>query len=183
MLRKRSWMIAPFVTLALWSVAPAQTAIENSSFGGATGIQSIDFADMAPSFWRLGATLCAVLLLVWGTIWVARRLLKGQGIKGGKTSMHVIERVHLAPHRTVEFVSVGDRILVLGVTEHHISILTEMTPEEMPVNKDPTVGQADARPRPTDLWQSIRRALTGGLRSVRRRGLDDHRTVGATLDV
>lgn len=84
-----------------------------------------------PSIGQLAGALVFVLALIWATTWVARRLIKGRWSGAGADRMHVLERLHLAPKKSVEIVSVGKRVLVLGVTENQIALLTELEPGEL----------------------------------------------------
>jgi flagellar biogenesis protein FliO len=61
--------------------------------------------------------------------------------------MRVLERLHLAPKKSVEIVTVGSRILVLGVTEERIGLLTELASEELP-ETSPEAAGTDARLTP-----------------------------------
>jgi flagellar protein FliO/FliZ len=73
-----------------------------------------------------------VLVLIWGTTWLARRLMKGRWSGSDEDRMRVLERLHLAPKKSVEIVSVGRRVLVLGVTESQIGLLTELESGDLP---------------------------------------------------
>ena len=97
-----------------------------------------------PSLAQLAGTLVFVLALIWGTTWLARRLMKGRLGGGGDAQIQVLERRHLAPKKSVEIVSIGNRLLVLGVTESGIGLLTELEPGDLP---EPDAAAAGQRPR------------------------------------
>ena len=139
--------------------SPAEQAFPGTGLG-----------DLMPSVWRLAGALVLVLALVWVTMWIARRVLKGRVAGGRIAAVRVLDRVHLAPRRSIELVSVKDRVLVLGVTDHNISLLTEFTGDEYQepdsaVVAGPKPGAVSGTPR--DLWADTRRLLGGGLRLLR----------------
>jgi flagellar protein FliO/FliZ len=138
--------------------------------------------DLMPSVWRLAGSLVLVLGLVWVTMWIARRVLKGRFPAGRVADIRVLDRVHLAPRRSIELVAVKDRILVLGVTDHSISMLTELTQEEYPEADPapapgPKSGATAAAPR--DFWGETRRLLRGGLRMLRQVGRQEPASAGS----
>ena len=123
-----------------------------------------------PSIWRLFGALLIVLALVWGTMWVARRVLKGRLSGAGRSNLKVVDRMFLAPRRSIELVAIGERILVLGVTDNQISMLTELEADEWPSE----AAKAALNPRAThgenpagDLWSKFGRRLSEGLKRVR----------------
>lgn len=89
-------------------------------------------ADPSP-FLDLAVTLLAflaVILLAWlGARWLLRRLY-GPGAGGGR--VRVLERVPLEPRRTLYLVEAGEKLLLVGVTEHDIRVLGEFKRDELP---------------------------------------------------
>jgi flagellar protein FliO/FliZ len=56
----------------------------------------------------------------------------GRRFSGGKDALiTVVHRQHLSRGSAVSVVSVGSRVLVLGTTEHQVSVLAELDPEEV----------------------------------------------------
>jgi len=141
---------------------PVGEAIASPSVGMGT-------ADLLPSLWRLFGALALVLVLVWGTMWLARRVLRGRVAGVNRSDLKVIDRVYLAPRRSVEIVSVGNRVLVLGVTDQAISMLTELSDEDIPSTALPhgTDAATGTGARAADLWRSARRRLSDRLQRVR----------------
>ncbi|MBD3297070.1 MAG: flagellar biosynthetic protein FliO [candidate division Zixibacteria bacterium] len=95
-----------------------------------------DFA--SESLWssvgRLAIALIVVVVLIWGTLWVAKRVMSGRLMGHSDSPVRILERCHLAPKRSVDVVSIGNRVLVLGVTEHNIGLLTELQPGDLPAS-------------------------------------------------
>jgi flagellar protein FliO/FliZ len=84
---------------------------------------------------RVAVSLAAVLGLLW---WLARRTGGRPGAKGARagllrprTSLQlaVVGRQSLGGRTSVALVAVGDRRLLLGVSEHGVTLLTEVAPE------------------------------------------------------
>jgi flagellar protein FliO/FliZ len=63
--------------------------------------------------------------------------------------VRVVHRQPLSRTSSVAVVTVGSRVLVLGTTEHQVSILTELEPEELDlVVEDVAPALAEVAPRP-----------------------------------
>ncbi len=73
------------------------------------------------------AVFVFVLLLAYG----AARLLSSHFTKAtGATGGHLLSHLPLGPNRSVCVVELAERVFVLGVTEHSITLLTEITDSE-----------------------------------------------------
>jgi flagellar protein FliO/FliZ len=70
---------------------------------------------------RIGFSLLVVFGLMWGIAKLAKRPLVG---RGGAT-ISVIARQQLSRAASVAVIRLGDRALVLGVTESQVNLLTE----------------------------------------------------------
>jgi flagellar protein FliO/FliZ len=73
---------------------------------------------------RITFSLLVVLAILWGLARVVRR---SPGRANGTVA--VLNRQHLTRNTSVVVVRVGERALVLGVTEAHVTLLTETDPE------------------------------------------------------
>jgi flagellar protein FliO/FliZ len=71
---------------------------------------------------RIGFSLLVVLGLMWGLAKVARRVPGGSR---GAGTLSVLNRQQLARGAAVTVVQVGDRALILGVTDQQVSLLGE----------------------------------------------------------
>ena len=70
----------------------------------------------------------------WSTLaYLASRLLAGHFAKAtGASGGHLLAHLPLGPNRSVCIVELAERVFVLGVTEHSITLLREITdPEEI----------------------------------------------------
>jgi flagellar protein FliO/FliZ len=77
---------------------------------------------------RVVFSLAVVLGLLWFIARTSSRRLGGNA----RSMVRVVARQPLARSASLAVVEVGDRLLVVGVSEHGVSLLTEMDPSELP---------------------------------------------------
>jgi len=98
----------------------------------AAGAEAVDgvMAAAAPGTFTLVAralgSLAAVVALIAALALLLRRLREHAPARGAARSLHAIERLDLGGKRELRVVRAGDRMLVLGVTEQRIDLLTEL---------------------------------------------------------
>ena len=99
--------------------------------------------DALAALGRMSVSLVAVLGLVW---LVTRWLRRSRGAAGGGVS--VLSRTPIGAKAGVAVVRVGERALVVGVTEHQVSLLTEVPLEEVAPERatTPTTIEIPAQP-------------------------------------
>ncbi len=91
---------------------------------------------------RLGFSLAAVLGLFWLVAHLGSRRLGGT-----RALLHVRARQSLSRTASVAVVEVGDRVLILGVADGGVRLLTELDPAslpETPVRHEPSAEEPDA---------------------------------------
>jgi flagellar biogenesis protein FliO len=100
---------------------------------------------------RVVVSLGVVLVVMWGAATVLRRSgvvgTAATGRRGGRRTapVEVVARHGLARGASVIVVRLGGRALVLGVTEQHVSLLTEIDPAELDAPVDALdTGSSDA---------------------------------------
>jgi len=138
--------VAACIALTLASFAAAQQGPTPAPKDPLPSLTSFGAGDLWSSLGRLGLTLVLVVGLIWGTMWLARRVLKGRIAGRGESNLRVMERLYLAPKKSIEVVSVGGRVLVLAVTENRISMLAELAPGDLPTTAGAVLGRP-AMPR------------------------------------
>jgi flagellar protein FliO/FliZ len=88
------------------------------------------------------------LAVVFGLIWLVARTSSRKFGGAARSMVRVVARQPLARTASLAVVEVGDRVLVVGVSENGVSLLTEMDPSELPAadtaaeTGDPTVETA-----------------------------------------
>lgn len=111
---------------------------------------------------RLVASLAIVVGLLLLMARFGARKFRGQS----GALVHVVHRQPLSRTSSVAVVTVGTRVLVLGTTEHQVSILTELDPEEIgAVDLEPL--DEDALPTPKPAPGSDRPMLADPLADAR----------------
>lgn len=176
MLMNSSKILRHTVTTACASLATTISALaqQPASLPASDPLPSLtafDAGDLWSSLGRLGITLALVIGLIWATLWVARRLLKGRVAGRGESGLKVRERLFLAPKKSIEVVTIGDRVLVLGVTENQISLLTELAPGDLASPANAVAGRPVMPPsqeqRQRDLLRQARMKMQDLFRSAR----------------
>ncbi len=69
------------------------------------------------------------LAFVGGVLWFAARLAKKRGLGQGNGVIEIVARHRLGRASTLNVVRVADVVLVVGATEEHVTLLTEMDPK------------------------------------------------------
>jgi flagellar protein FliO/FliZ len=102
---------------------------------------------------RITFSLLIVVGLMWGLAKLVRRPLAGRS--GG--SMSVVSRQQLTKGSSLALVRVVDRVLVLGVTDGHVTMLTEVDAEALErqtatanEQREAVPVDATAKPAPAD---------------------------------
>jgi len=83
-----------------------------------------------PSLTRLGLSLLAIVAIIYATVFLMKKL-SGNKIGRGRT-IQIIEQTYLAPKKSVCLLKLADRVVLVGITENNISLLTELDCESMP---------------------------------------------------
>jgi flagellar biosynthetic protein FliO len=143
------------------------------------------------SGWEISIDVILKLSIVLGLVFVAMRGLRWlqrnrqQNVTGGAT-INVLETTGLAPGRSLHLVVVGEKTLLLGATDHQITVLSELADANIPVpEEEPSFTEAlnlqeqqAAKPIPAAVpidddaaeyaseWQSTLKNLRSGIRQV-----------------
>jgi flagellar protein FliO/FliZ len=86
------------------------------------------------------------LAVVFGLIWVIARTSSRRFGGAARSMVRVVARQPLARSASLAVVEVGDRVLVVGVSENGVSLLTEMDPSELPDVEDAPAESAPGHP-------------------------------------
>ncbi len=127
---RRNHFVILLITLLLIPVAGSTQVVDTAGTGPIPEGLALE------SVWSMGLRLFLTLALVIGVIfafvWLSRRLMAKRWPGGAPDRpVRLLDRVHLAPKRSLDVVSVGERVILLGTTETNISFLTELSAEEL----------------------------------------------------
>ncbi|MCK4546021.1 MAG: flagellar biosynthetic protein FliO [Candidatus Eisenbacteria sp.] len=78
---------------------------------------------------RVALALALILLLIVGAVYTLR-LIGGRGGVEARGAVEVLDRCYLAPKRALYTVRMGERVVVVGVTEASITPVVELSLEE-----------------------------------------------------
>jgi flagellar protein FliO/FliZ len=82
---------------------------------------------LEPNLLKAFLTLMACAAVMGGILIVLKRYAKKKTMVTGGVELHVIARQALQPKAGVFIVKAGDKTLVLGVTEHNVTTLADIT--------------------------------------------------------
>ena len=79
-----------------------------------------------PSLMKIGAALAAVVICIYVGLFLLKKAM-GRKYSGGGQGGHleVLESMYVAPKKTVSLIRVGERTVLIGVTEAGVNMLTE----------------------------------------------------------
>ena len=79
---------------------------------------------------RTAFSLATVVLLIWGAVYLMRRLTGSRSPAGGRAHIRVLDRAYLAPKKAIYIVQIGSRSLAVGVTDGQMEALMELDHDE-----------------------------------------------------
>ena len=97
----------------------------------AEDIRSAEDPSVIGAMVKMISALALVIALVYGALYMLRRLM-GRRLKGsgGTASLEVLETTFVGPHKAISLVRIGQRSVLVGVTDQQITTLTELDVEE-----------------------------------------------------
>ncbi len=91
-------------------------------------------------FLKMLLSLGAVLALMFGLVYVLKRFVLPGGVPAGlSVPIHVLGRKSLQPKKSVVVLKVADKILVVGISEQGMQMLTELADEDLSVPETPSM--------------------------------------------
>lgn len=79
---------------------------------------------------KMFSALFLVLGIFLGAFYLLRRFVKRDGVAPGRKFINIIDRTYIGVKKSVTLVEVAGKILVLGVTNDHISLLTQIEDQD-----------------------------------------------------
>ena len=134
---KRCYMLACLAGLLFIAMAEPALAAEEAAQGGyLSGYETNVPQPAAMSWWSTAAYLVSLFVIfafVVGMAYLAARFLGGHFARPMKTTAgRIVTNLPLGPGKSVCIVEMSGHFLMLGVTEHEITLLKEITDlEEM----------------------------------------------------
>lgn len=81
---------------------------------------------------RVFGSLFLVIALILMLFYLARRLGRQTPLLAGSRYGDLLGRLHLSPHASLHFVRAGGRVLLLGVTQQQVNLVTEFDAADFP---------------------------------------------------
>ena len=134
---KRYYVLACLAGLLLMILAEPALAAEEAAQGGyLAGYETNVPQPAAMSWWSTAAYLVSLFVIfafVVGMAYLAARFLGGHFAKPAASKAgRIVNHLPLGPNKSVCIVEMAGHFLLLGVTEHEITLLAEITdPEEI----------------------------------------------------
>jgi len=116
----------------------------------------IDQPDFITTAIKMFSALLLVLGVFLGTFYLLRRVMKRDVANPGKKNIRIIDRNYIGVKKSVALVEVPGKVLVLGVTNDHISLLTQID-DPASIEQLKRVDRAGA---PTSFYSHFNRLLT-----------------------
>jgi flagellar protein FliO/FliZ len=85
-------------------------------------VTGISLADALP--------LALVLALIFALAWLAKRFLRGRNILGGSGTVKILDRTPISPKQSLILVKVGERLILVGVSQEGMTALSEIDDPE-----------------------------------------------------
>lgn len=86
---------------------------------------------------KMVVALACIVGLIYGVVYVLKRLLPGAGGVGGeRLGIQVLSQINVGSRQRIAVIRVQDRTLVVGVTEGSINTLAELTPPDAAAKKE-----------------------------------------------
>ncbi len=85
---------------------------------------------------KLGLVLGLVYIAMHGLRWLQKN--KSNNLSAGGATINVLETTGLAPGRSLHLVVIGEKTLLLGATDHQISVLAELADAAIPLPEENT---------------------------------------------
>ncbi len=84
-----------------------------------------------PSVMKMVSALAVVIICIYAGIFLLKKLMGRKYTGGGKSdALEVLESSYIAPKKTVTLLRVGEKSVLVGVSENQMSVLTELDREE-----------------------------------------------------
>ena len=84
-----------------------------------------------PSLMRMAGALLVVIICIYAGLYLMKRLVMKRNSNTGRGRLlQVIETTGVAPKKTLSLIRVADKAVLIGMTDSHMSVLTELDAEQ-----------------------------------------------------
>jgi flagellar protein FliO/FliZ len=114
------------------SASKSQSLAASDATGpGANETSGDDGTGLLSALVKMISALVVVVVCIYGGMWLLGRI-SGRGKYGGGSNrnLEVIETTYVGPKKTVSLVRVGERAVLVGVTDSQVNVLTELDEDE-----------------------------------------------------
>jgi len=109
---------------------------------------------------KMISALAIVSAVVYGALYALRKLMgRKYGANGANGSLEVLQTTYVGQHKTISLVRVGERSVLVGVTDQQITTLTELD-----VDETMALTQQVERPVQNDSFSRVLSTATGKLK-------------------
>jgi len=106
-------------------------------------------ADLTTPIMQTAAALAIVLGGMFGLYYVARRLIRRNGVASTHPWIRVVDHHYLGFKKQISLIQVPGALLVVGVSSDSICLLTKIDDRDI-LDKLPLIGQKDSTPSFSD---------------------------------
>jgi flagellar protein FliO/FliZ len=107
----------------------SQGAVQEQTADSESGV--LPDGDVVKAIIKMISALIIVILVVYLGLYLLRRLMgRRYGQATGSDVLEVLQTAYIGPHKAVSLVKVANRSVLIGVTDHQVSVLTELDAAE-----------------------------------------------------
>lgn len=180
--RRRLWTVGLVLAVALTGLFMVNTqpvsaersldasALNAANDGSTTGMTTSPTGSLTGAMVKMVSALAIVVICVYFGLYLLKRLTgrrPGSGLKNDV--LEVLQTTHLGPRKTISLVKIGNRSVLVGVTEQQISTITELDQVE---TQEILAGEPAAEEKP-DAFSGVLKSATLRLKAF---GLTRKRT-------
>jgi len=139
------------------------SAVQTTNPAGQDVLATSAQSSLTSAVVKMISALAVVVICVYFGLYLLKKLTgrrSGPGLKNDV--LEVLQTTHLGPRKTISLVKIGDRSVLVGVTEQHISTITELDQSETEaiLEVEPTTAEN------ADAFSGVLRSATSRIKSL-----------------
>lgn len=137
------FLVVAFCGLVFINADPVDANLANGSTASslsditdnkASSDNSFSFGTPVGSIVKMLSALIIVVMAVYAGVFLLKKFMHSKQQRvNGKILLEVIETTYVGPKKTVSLLRVADKSVLVGVTDQHISVLSELDADETAV--------------------------------------------------